>query len=138
MATEDSVAPFSSSALFRHPRVSDKLKAQIQSGEYVNVATVSHVSGPDTSSVTSARRQHRPNGSCCPKDRVTRFRNIHCLLKVVSHNTWPTSYHVSASFKHYAMYKRGADWRMYGKAFRSMRLRNDWAWYSLGPLWMDV
>jgi len=149
-ATQDLVASFSSSALSRHSRVSDQLKSQIWSGEYVNIAALLHVSAPQTYSVSL-----QPGD-----DNITPMFNVAPKLKgtLLSFDEWVQGYEIYMSVvlrqPHHltdvhtmlmyiqtirSLYKKGADWRSYDEAFRSMRLKNDWAWDSVcWPLWMDA
>ena len=51
-ACQDLIASFATSVLSRHSRVSDKLKAQIWSGEYVSISSLLHDSSPQSYSVS--------------------------------------------------------------------------------------
>ena len=67
-ASQDLVASFATSARSRHSRVSDKLKAQTWSGEYVSISLLLHDSSPQSYSVSvrPGSDDETPNVLCGP------------------------------------------------------------------------
>ncbi len=141
---------FSSPTLSRHSRVSEKLKTQIWAGEYVSIASLLHDSSPQSYSVSirPSEDSETPTFSVAPKERNS----------PLSFNQWVQGFEVLMSVYLLAprhrpevhamlMYiqtvrnlsQRGADWRSYDEAFRSLRMANNWAWDEVcWPLWMDA
>ena len=141
---------FSSPALSRHSRVSEKLKSQIWAGEYVSIASLLHDSSPQSYSVSiqPSEDSETPMFSVAPKERSS----------PLTFNQWLQGFEVLMSVHLLAprhrpdvhamlMYiqtvrnlaQRGADWRSYDEAFRSLRMANNWAWDEVcWPLWMDA
>ena len=149
-ASRDLVASFATSALSRHSRVSDKLKAQIWSGDYVSISSLLHDSSPQSYSVSV-----RPGSD----DETTMF----CVAprarsSTVSFDQWLQGFEIYMSVfllqpQHMAesynmlmyiqtvrsLYEKGADWRSYDEAFRSLRQANNWGWESVcWYLWMNA
>ena len=140
----------SSPALSRHSRVSEKLKSQIWAAEYVSIASLLHDSSRQSYSVSirPSEDSETPMFSVAPQERNS----------PLSFNQWVQGFEVLMSVyllapRHrpdeHAMLtyiqtvrnlsQRGADWRSYDEAFRSLRMANNWAWDEVcWPLWMDA
>ena len=149
-ASRDLVASFATSALSRHSRVSDKLKAQIWSGDYVSISLLLHDSSPQSYSVSVRPGSDDETPMFCVAPRAR--------SSTVSFNQWLQGFEVYMSVfllqpQHMAeshnmlmyiqtvrsLYEKGADWRSYDEAFRSLRQANNWGWESVcWYLWMNA
>ena len=149
-ASQDLVASFATSALSRHSRVSDKLKAQIWSGEYVSISSLLHDSSPQNYSVSVRPGSDDDTPMFCVAPRAK--------SRTVSFDQWLQGFEIYMSVfllqpQHLSeshnllmhvqtirsLYEKGADWRSYDEAFRSLRQANNWGWESVcWYLWMNA
>ena len=149
-ASRDLVASFATSALSRHSRVSDKLKAQIWSGDYVSISSLLHDSSPQSYSVSVRPGSDDETPMFCVAPRAR--------SSTVSFDQWLQGFEIYMSVfllqpQHMAeshnmlmyiqtvrsLYEKGADWRSYDEAFRSLRQANNWGWESVcWYLWMNA
>ena len=149
-ASQDLVASFATSALSRHSRVSDKLKAQIWSGEYVSISSLLHDSSQQNYSVSVRPGSDDETPMFCVAPRAK--------SSTVSFDQWLQGFEIYMSVfllqpQHLSeshnllmyvqtirsLYEKGADWRSYDEAFRSLRQANNWGWESVcWYLWMNA
>ena len=149
-ASQDLVASFATSALSRHSRVSDKLKAQIWSGEYVSISSLLHDSSPQNYSVSvrPGSDDETPMFCVAPRAKSSTVSVYQWLqgFKIYMSVFLLQPQHLSESHNLLmyvqtirSLYEKGADWRSYDEAFRSLRQANNWGWESVcWYLWMNA
>ena len=148
--SQDLVPSFATSALSRHSRVSDKLKSRIWSGEYVSISSLLHDSSPQSYSVSVRPGSDDETPMFCVAPRAR--------SSTVSFDQWLQGFEIYMSVfllqpQHRSeshnmliyiqtvrsLYEKGADWRSYDEAFRSLRQANNWGWESVcWYLWMNA
>ena len=143
-ASQDLVASSATSALSHHSRVSDKLKAQIWSGEHVSISSLLHDSSPQSYSVSV-----RPGSddetpmfcvvALCHLTNGCRVSKFTCLSFYFSRNTWQNHTRCSCTSRRFIHYMRRV--QTGGRMTRhSGRIpANNWGWESVcWYLWMNA
>ena len=130
--------------------MSDKLKAQIWSGDYVSISSLLHDSSPQSYSVSVRPGSDDETPTFCVAPRAR--------SSTVSFDQWLQGFEIYMSVfllqpQHMAeshnmlmyiqtvrsLYEKGSDWRSYDEAFRSLRQANNWGWESVcWYLWMNA
>ena len=140
-ASQDLVASSATSALSRHSRVSDKLKAQIWSGDYVSISSLLHDSSPQSFSVSvrPGSDDETPMFCVAPRAKSSTLSfdqwqgfEIYMSVFLLQPQHMAESHNMLMYIQTIrSLYEKGADWRSYDEAFRSLRQDYNWGWESV-------